>query len=171
MQAYKDAEYYLSLRFAFDLFYRGRTWLLCDAYLVGDNKTSGMQSLIIGYGGFLLLAALEWLYGFSGLADAESASLCMKIVKSISGRFRSYLVGFLVINSWRGFWLLQEYIYPSNPITSAWISHAIGVLVLVDCLHLQSISAPPVLVAPDNDQNSSDSNCKNRQTYNKNICV
>lgn len=145
----------------FVLFYWRGTWLLCDAYFPVDTKISGWWSIVIGYGGLVILAVYEWLYGSIFCKSSPSTTTQFDpFMKSLVSRTRTYIVGFLVVNSWRGLWLLQEvYLYPSHPIASAWISHGIGTAVLVLFLHLQSILAPPVLLAPDNDLSFSDYSC------------
>lgn len=72
-----------------------------------------------------------------------------------------YVLGFLVVNCWRGVWLLQDvYILPADSNAtddeagtarqhSAWVSHFVGAGVLAATAHLKSVLAPPGVQAND----------------------
>jgi hypothetical protein len=154
------------------LFYWRGTWVLCDEYLYkNDMKKTCFASLIIGYGGlvvslFLQVYSEELLRRLSNNRAKKLHPFLEMLVFGID-RLHIYIVGFEVVNCWRGLWFLQDiYILPHSKAHSAWISHAIGVISLMilsvspyiifiplissSRCNFQSVLAPPVLLLSDN---------------------
>ena len=145
----------------FVLFYWRGTWILVDIYTKKISlEWSGWISMLIGYGGLILFWLFE-TYVYKGiLGHSPTQNTTFEVLQSsdtvtnkvflLLSRLRTYWLGFLVVNCWRGLWLLQDvHLLPSNPLWSAWTSHSLGALVLVLFIHLNSILAPPVLYTHD----------------------
>jgi hypothetical protein len=135
----------------FTLFYWRGTWLLCEHYIFPNHLVrSGWGSLAIGYGGLALFFLCQY-YGLVGHLYHEMVlPLPKKQFLLYCSRIESYFVGFFVVNAWRGLWLLQDiYLVPSDPTLSFWISHVLGVVVLIICQHFKSVYAPPAVYFTD----------------------
>ncbi|XP_026804544.1 uncharacterized protein LOC113548076 isoform X2 [Rhopalosiphum maidis] len=104
-------------------------WSLMDEYIYpGDDNTSAILSLVIGYSVVLLAFALQ--------------PAVKKLVNKINGLKRILAVDvyllfsfFGAVNVWRGVWIMLDiHFIPDAPITSYWISHiaCFGFLVLLN---------------------------------------
>ncbi|XP_060835038.1 uncharacterized protein LOC132918007 isoform X1 [Rhopalosiphum padi] len=104
-------------------------WSLMDEYIYpGDDNTSAILSLVIGYSVVLLAFALQ--------------PAVKKMVNKINGLKRILAVDvyllfsfFGAVNVWRGVWIMLDiHFIPDAPITSYWISHiaCFGFLVLLN---------------------------------------
>jgi hypothetical protein len=137
----------------FTLFYWRGTWMLCEVYIFPNNATHmAWSSLAIGYGGLGLFFIFQY-YGLVGhIYDELILPFPKKQFLLYCSRVESYFVGFCVVNAWRGLWLLQDlYLIPSDPTLSFWISHLLGVLVLIIFQHFKSVYAPPVVYFTDSE--------------------
>ena len=143
----------------FTLFYWRGTWQLCAHYLYShDEEKSAWCSLLVGYGGMSLFFAWQCLYQHTSLKQSfdirsmfNEKGITPTLIFLLT-RIESYLVGFFVVNAWRGLWLLQNlYLLTKSPLLSSWVSHIIGTVVLVLLLHLKSVYAPPVLFCRDDE--------------------
>ena len=144
------------------VFYWRGTWVLADVYLYpNDLETSAWASVAIGYGGMLVLAARQLCCGSSAArtavtpaADADLAPAIGSTAAAGSAPLRmlhGYLVAFLVVNCWRGVWfLLDLHVLVDDKEASAWLTHAIGAVLLAAAGHFQSVIAPPAIKITDN---------------------
>lgn len=150
----------------FTLFYWRGTWLLCDHYLYPNSTTSsGLASLIIGYVGLFLFFLMQYAgyigHDYSSLIPSKSTQLCSNhSFLFYLTYFESYYIAFCVVNSWRGLWLLQDvYLMPSQPVLSSWISHLLGVIILIIFHHFKSVYAPPAVYFTDYEFQCTRLNC------------
>lgn len=155
-QTYQELFFY-SLVPVFTLFYWRGTWILIDSYLFPSNRhLSGWSSLCLGYLGLFLFFLTQY-YGLTGhlyndlfLSYPNYQSLLFILL-----RIESYFLGFFVVNSWRGLWILQDlYIIPSQPVLSSFLSHVIGVIMLYLLQHFKSVYAPPLVYFHDQEYSS-----------------
>lgn len=141
------------------LFYWRGTWLLCNHYFYSsDLETSAWCSILIGYGGSAVFFCWQFFFHSSKLSSWFDVNSASSVVGGKSAtiwmlsRIETYLVGFLVVNAWRGIWLLQDvYLLTGSPLLSAWTSHIVGCVCLIGLLHFKSVYAPPVIYCRDSD--------------------
>ena len=139
----------------FALFYWRGTWNLCNLLIYQNNLLfSSIISLIIGYGGLAVSLFLQIYIKKSNLIydllGIEMNSRWYLYLSKLIYRFHLYLIGFYVVNCWRGLWLLQDRLILTNyPLISALISHLIGVISLFLFNYFQTVFAPPVLILSD----------------------
>lgn len=78
-----------------------------------------------------------------------SSSIPVWLIELVE-RFLTYLLGFAAVCYWRGIWYFWDaYIISYNVELSAWISHCVGVFVLLVLFSLRSIMAPPAVFLYD----------------------
>lgn len=144
----------------FTLFYWRGTWQLCTHYFYsGDEERSAWCSLLVGYGGMALFFLWQCIFHQSSLKQScdinhmfNEKGFKLALLFMLT-RLESYVVGFFVVNAWRGLWLLQNiYLLPDDAFVSSWLSHIIGTVALVLLLHLKSVYAPPVIFCRDDEQ-------------------
>jgi hypothetical protein len=163
-QTYHELFLYLLVP-VFTLFYWRGTWILLDHYLFPSSAMlSGWTSLTIGYGGLGLFFITQY-YGITGhlyheLFPSHDHQRTFQFLLLLLSRIESYIIGFFVVNSWRGIWVLQDvYLLPSQPLLSPWLSHLIGTLMLFLLQHFKSVYAPPVVYFQDQEYQCTRLNC------------
>ena len=145
------------------VFYWRGTWVLADVYFYPDDlEASAWTSVAIGYGGMLVLAALQLCCGTSAARTTVSAAADADLTSAIGATagdtggtplrwLHGYLVAFLVVNCWRGVWfLLDLHVLVDDKEASAWLTHTIGAVLLAAVGHFQSVIAPPAIKISDN---------------------
>jgi hypothetical protein len=67
------------------------------------------------------------------------------IIGFCTNSFKTYYFAFLVVNAWRGIWNCQDLyiVFESIPALSPWLSHLIGVTVLITVGYFQSVLGAP----------------------------
>lgn len=63
----------------------------------------------------------------------------------VVNNLKTYYLGFVVVNAWRGLWFCQDLyvVFPDVPRLSPWVSHLGGILLLLALSHFQSVLGPP----------------------------
>ena len=166
--SFKDSSFYLHWLLTFGpigigvvLYWRG-LWLLLDTYLYpGDENFvySAWSSFILGIISGIVchvisctIQKLPNAIGSDGRGNNRRRKLITKssILYSILERLYSFLVGFGVVNYWRGVWYLWDaYILTSYPIVQSWVSLLVGCLILFGLRAFRSVFAPPMVFLPD----------------------
>jgi hypothetical protein len=119
---------------------------------------------MIGYIGLLLFFITQYS-GLTGHLYHELLPLYhqrkhLQYLLLLFSRFESYLLGFCVVNSWRGIWILQDvYLIPSQRVLSSWVSHIIGTVMLFLLQHFKSVYAPPLVYFQDQEYSCTRLNC------------
>jgi hypothetical protein len=130
-------------------FWRG-TWALLDEHLFPDDPSASAWACVVG--GYTLFLALMLVSH-----DATDQSIEPKDLAATESwtahalrMAHTYIAGVCGVLCWRGVWmLLDQELLTSSRNSSAWVSHAVGVIVLALSLHLQSVLAAPVVLLAD----------------------
>lgn len=83
--------------------------------------------------------------------EAPRCDLFAYIKLYLTNSIKTYYFGFVVVNAWRGLWFFQDLyiVFPDTPMLSPWISHIVGIFVLMVLSHFQSMLGPPYSYLPD----------------------
>lgn len=125
-------------------FWRG-SWLLMDFYLYGfspearDVHLSIAWSTIIGLG-FMVMTS-ETIFAFIKVKN--------KIILALLGRLRTYLLAWGAVNFWRAVWLVWDEFLGGTTQWSAWLSHALSLVLLTVCGCVSCILAPASTLGVD----------------------
>lgn len=135
------------------LFYWRGTWELCDIYFYPDSlQKSAICSMLIGYLGMAGYFFVQYVLHRYHVHYPRKENQRANDVLSVLSRVETYIVGFFVVNAWRGLWFFQDiWLIPSNPTVSAWVSHVVGVVFLISLSKLKSVYAPPAVDMNDTD--------------------
>jgi hypothetical protein len=118
-------------------FWRG-SWLVMDYYLWGfspepkDVQLSIAWSTIIGLG--LMFLTSETLFAHVKINNA--------FLRSLLGRLRTYVLAWGVVNFWRAVWYIWDEFLGGTTQWSAWISHAVSIILLLASGCMACILAP-----------------------------
>mmetsp|Transcript_2930 Transcript_2930/g.4442 ORF Transcript_2930/g.4442 Transcript_2930/m.4442 type:complete len:199 (-) Transcript_2930:92-688(-) len=157
----------------FTLFYWRGTWELCDLAFFPENLTySAWCSLLVGYVGMLSFYLWQYVYHHNKYSVLIMEEGKEHLLYSLMSRCETYMVGFFVVNCWRGLWLLQlVYLLPADPLMSSIVSHVLGVVVLLAIRHFKSVFAPPALYMEDVYTSATLLNCIQRMHESKSTAI
>ena len=115
------------------IYWRG-TWYILDLFVFPDDKVlSALLTFTASFGAiFLILFVEDYLKAFLDSRKAKKGLYLLLF----------YPLAFLIVTSWRGMWMMLD-LYTTTAITSAIVSHVVGVLILLCTKTSSSIVSIP----------------------------
>ena len=114
-------------------YWRG-TWLILDSIFLPDRPLLG--------GWITFSVSFGTIYVVVLIGDHLKANLNERKWRKLSYLALFYSAGFLIVNTWRGLWILWDH-FTTTSLISGLLSHALGFFVVLSTQTTSSITAAP----------------------------